>query len=145
MTYYTYGYNYPPKPYGDRQIGTPFSSIDDQQYFPTFPSEMFFQPYFYQGLNGHQPIIHPNPVHTLFEDPLYPIYDFPLNLPQTFSTLGFAPNLNDQQKPPGFIDMFKNKDGTVDLNKMISTAGQLMGTLNQFSAFLKGVSSLIKK
>lgn len=42
------------------------------------------------------------------------------------------------------MNSFKKTDGNLDFNKMVDTAGQLMGTMNQLSSLFKGVTSFIK-
>ncbi|MFC4182783.1 YppG family protein [Saccharococcus thermophilus] len=40
---------------------------------------------------------------------------------------------------------FKNSDGTYDINKMMSTMGQMINTVNQVNGMLKGLISTFKK
>jgi len=50
-------------------------------------------------------------------------------------------------RPPGFsllLNSFKNKDGTIDFQKMVNTAGQMVNTLNQVTGLIKGFSQIFK-
>jgi hypothetical protein len=50
-------------------------------------------------------------------------------------------------KPTGVqsvLNQFKTQDGSIDLNKMVNTAGQMMNTVNQVSSLVKGVGSVFK-
>lgn len=74
---------------------------------------------------------------------------FPTNSPSTFSPyptpypIGAMP----QQQSVGFqsvLSQFKKKDGTYDINKLMDTAGQMMGTVNQVSSIVKGLTKTFK-
>ncbi|MDQ0213651.1 hypothetical protein J2S13_000045 [Oikeobacillus pervagus] len=59
------------------------------------------------------------------------------------------PNGAPPQSPPiggmnTFMNSFKNKDGTIDYNKMINTAGQMINVVNQVSGMVKGFGGLFK-
>ncbi|SNX68186.1 YppG-like protein [Bacillus oleivorans] len=50
-----------------------------------------------------------------------------------------------KQKPGGSIlNSFKSQDGSIDLNKMINTAGQMMHAVQQVSTMVKGLGSMFK-
>ncbi|MFC4322699.1 YppG family protein [Litchfieldia salsa] len=62
-----------------------------------------------------------------------------------------APYPVNNQMPTGqptgiqsFMSQFKAEDGTYDYNKMMDTAGQMMGAVNQVSGLVKGISSVFK-
>lgn len=88
------------------------------------------------------------PIQALFDNPLYPVYNFenidPFAMNKQF--LQHLPPLEQQPKVEtnGIMKYFKTQDGTVDLNKMFTAAGQLMGTLNQLQAFIKGFKFMFK-
>ncbi|WP_031408766.1 YppG family protein [Geobacillus vulcani] len=46
---------------------------------------------------------------------------------------------------PSFLAQFKNSDGTYDINKMMSTVGQMINTVNQVNGVLKGLLGTFKK
>ncbi len=85
---------------------------------------------------------------TIFEDPLYsdsesipswlPEYPYP-NMPMN----PFAINLKPESTNL-LLQSFKGKDGQIDFNKMFSTAGQLMGIVNQVTGLVKGLAQLGK-
>ncbi|VEF48006.1 Uncharacterised protein [Bacillus freudenreichii] len=43
-----------------------------------------------------------------------------------------------------FLNSFKSQSGTLDLNKMMDTAGQMMNALTQVSNMAKGIGGLFK-
>ncbi|MEH7224327.1 YppG family protein [Bacillus sp. JJ1566] len=50
-----------------------------------------------------------------------------------------------QQKGGGTIlNQFKKKDGTYDINKMMDTAGQMVGAVNQVNSIVKGLTKTFK-
>ncbi|MGM9923392.1 MAG: YppG family protein [Bacillus sp. (in: firmicutes)] len=52
-----------------------------------------------------------------------------------------------KQQPSGFksiMNQFKTQDGSVDVTKMMNTAGQMMGTVNQVQSMFKGLGSFFK-
>ncbi|WP_077618557.1 YppG family protein [Bacillus sinesaloumensis] len=50
-----------------------------------------------------------------------------------------------KQKGAGSIlTQFKNKDGTYDINKMMDTAGQMVGAVNQVNSIVKGLTKTFK-
>ncbi|WP_078546152.1 YppG family protein [Litchfieldia alkalitelluris] len=56
-------------------------------------------------------------------------------------------NYPPQMSPGGFqsfMSQFKNENGTYDYNKMMDTAGQMMGAVNQISGLVKGFSGVFK-
>ncbi|WP_170007434.1 YppG family protein [Bacillus fonticola] len=44
----------------------------------------------------------------------------------------------------GLMSSFKNQEGTVDFNKMMDTAGQMMNAMNQVSGMVKGLGGMFK-
>jgi hypothetical protein len=113
------------------------------------PNNMFNP--FLMGLpqNPIEHPVNPLPIQTILDDPLYPIYNMnPYQPPSAFMQNQLLGLPNEEPPRPnsqkGLVEYFLGKDGNVDIDKMISTAGQLMGTLNQFTGLVKGVSSLFK-
>ena len=50
-------------------------------------------------------------------------------------------------QPSGFqsvLNQFKTQDGSVDVTKMMNTAGQMVNTFSQMSNVVKGVGGLFK-
>lgn len=52
-------------------------------------------------------------------------------------------NSNPQQAK-GFMAMFQDKNGQMDLDKMLSTVGQMANTYQQVSPIIKGIGSFMK-
>ncbi|WP_350346121.1 YppG family protein [Heyndrickxia faecalis] len=52
-------------------------------------------------------------------------------------------------KPPqmggSFLNSFKSQDGSIDFNKMVNTAGQMINAINQVSSMVKGLGGLFTK
>ncbi|MEH7385510.1 YppG family protein [Bacillus sp. JJ1521] len=44
----------------------------------------------------------------------------------------------------GVLNQFKKKDGTYDINKMMDTAGQMVGAVNQVNSIVKGLTKTFK-
>ncbi len=42
------------------------------------------------------------------------------------------------------LNSFKSQDGTVDINKMVNTAGQMMNAVTQVSSLVKGFGGMFK-
>ncbi|MBY0122631.1 YppG family protein [Bacillus sp. S/N-304-OC-R1] len=42
------------------------------------------------------------------------------------------------------LNSFKSQDGSIDFNKMMNTAGQMMNAVNQVSTLVKGLGGIIK-
>lgn len=59
------------------------------------------------------------------------------------------PKMNPIAKPKqsgvsSVMNSFKNQDGSMNMNKMMDTAGQVMSAVNQMSGMIKGVGSIFK-
>ncbi|MFS0645043.1 YppG family protein [Siminovitchia sp. 179-K 8D1 HS] len=122
-----------------------------------FPNYSFQQ----QTLNGHyiagagQPHHYgpPNTQPQLFQNPLQPEDD--KGASQQDYGVGPQPYQVPNQ-PPGFfpkpppsqlgtiLNSFKSQSGTLDINKMVDTAGQMMNALTQLSNMAKGIGGLFK-
>lgn len=115
---------YPPQPF--QQSGMPVQPMG-------YPAQIYQQ--------HPKKINSPNP----FENPLQPIQKRP-PLQQAFANP--YPNQQFIQKQPSgvksVLNQFKTQDGSIDINKMMNTAGQVMNTFGQVSAMVKGFSGMIK-
>lgn len=49
-----------------------------------------------------------------------------------------------QQPPAGVLSQFQNSSGQIDINKMLSTVGQLANTVQQVSPVIKQFGSIMK-
>ncbi|WP_249310208.1 YppG family protein [Bacillus sp. FJAT-49736] len=113
------------------------------------------QPYLngYQAFNGgnqlYNPLGNDHPMQQqLFQNPLQPAK-------QKESMNGYKPYTNPypkshfNTKPPGtgmnsIMNSFKSQDGSIDFNKMVNTAGQMMSAVNQVSTMIKGIGGIFK-
>ncbi|AEH53575.1 conserved hypothetical protein [Heyndrickxia coagulans 2-6] len=43
------------------------------------------------------------------------------------------------------MNSFKSQDGSIDFNKMVNTAGQMINAINQVSSMVKGLGGLFTK
>lgn len=90
----------------------------------------------------------------VFQNPLQPNEDLqPSVYPNQYSnSANFNPNPYPNQKfmpkqPTGIQSMmnsFKAQDGSVDINKMVNTAGQMMNAVSQVSSMVKGLGGVFK-
>lgn len=74
---------------------------------------------------------------TLQPPSFYNPYPTPYPKPTNFAPI-------QQKGIHSMMNSFKKTDGNLDFNKMVDTAGQLMGTMNQLSSLFKGVTSIFK-
>ncbi|NRD80533.1 hypothetical protein HPT25_24735 [Bacillus sp. BRMEA1] len=87
----------------------------------------------------------------LFQNPLQPAEDM-IHKPYTpyngNSVMNPYPKNNLLVKQPSgmqsFMNSFKSQDGSIDFNKMMNTAGQMMNAVNQVSSLVKGVGGMFK-
>lgn len=58
------------------------------------------------------------------------------------------PNQALMPKQPGglqtIMNSFKGQDGSIDINKMVNTAGQMMNAVSQVSSMIKGFGGMLK-
>jgi hypothetical protein len=83
--------------------------------------------------------------------PNYPGHLYhPMWQPPTFSpypTPYPKPHSSIKPQAPGWqsiMSQFKTKDGTYDINKMMSTMGQMVNAVNQVGTMIKGLSQTFK-
>lgn len=88
----------------------------------------------------------------IFQNPLQPQEEM-VQKPQYGPMNGYPvmnpyPKSSAIPKQPGgvqsFMNSFKSQDGTVDINKMVNTAGQMMNAVNQVSSLVKGFGGIFK-
>jgi hypothetical protein len=129
----------------------------------TLQSQNPYYPQQYQPLNqGYQPYIQQSSYQAypsmqkdsqfLFQNPLQPQEEIlPFQNQQHPSMNGCInpyPKQNLMPKQPGgmhsLINSFKSQDGSVDFNKMMNTAGQMMNAVTQVSSLVKGLGGMFK-
>lgn len=136
-------------PYGPGQPG--FPSYGQPGFMPSFNQ---YQPYGQavppQMLNGSGPSPSSSLKEQLFQNPLQPQYE-----PPAYAMPGGVeayvhpyPKHNAVAKQAGgmqtVLNSFKTQSGTLDINKMVNTAGQMMNAMTQFSSMLKGFGGIFK-
>lgn len=87
----------------------------------------------------------------LFQNPLQPTEEKmtnPFYSANPYPYMNPYPKQNWAVKQPGgiqsFMNSFKSQDGTVDLNKMVNTAGQMMNAVSQVTSLVKGFGGIFK-
>ncbi|MEH7117136.1 YppG family protein [Neobacillus vireti] len=130
MSYYPTNSYYPPQ-----------MQTFGQTYQPGFiPQNMNYQGQYTQKDNQF-----------LFQNPLQPKEELvqqpymPLN---GYQVMNPYPKNSFMPKQPGgmksLMNSFKSQDGSVDINKMVNTAGQMMNAVNQVSSLVKGFGGIFK-
>ena len=115
-----------------------------------------------QGINrpGAMPFIGPTSVMSppyslnIFQNPLQPLdqpqpyyYPNPVNNVANIYPNQYPKNAFNVKQPSGIssvMNSFKAQDGSVDINKMINTAGQMMNAVSQVSSMVKGLGGVLK-
>ena len=80
-----------------------------------------------------------------FENPLQPQVKRPPQQP--FANPYPQQQFMQKAQPSGFqsvLNQFKTQDGSMDVTKMMNTAGQMVNTVSQMTSVFKGVGSLFK-
>ncbi|WP_409270440.1 YppG family protein [Neobacillus sp. SCS-31] len=134
-----YGF-YPPQPM-DLGMGQP---LYQGGFYPgnSSPSGgLYGQPHGYYGEQGS---------HFLFQNPLE-AGGGDVQAPQTgfnpYFPMNPYPKNNLQPKQPGamsVLNSFKSQDGSLDITKMVNTAGQAINAVSQATALLKGLGGVFK-
>ncbi|WP_010284097.1 YppG family protein [Bacillus timonensis] len=91
-----------------------------------------YNPYSYMEYNmnsypGNNPYGYPPPIST----------PYPTGMEQGVDPM-------KQKGAGGILNQFKKKDGTYDINKMMDTAGQMVGAVNQVNSIVKGLTKTFK-
>jgi hypothetical protein len=89
---------------------------------------------------------------SVFQNPLQPVEQpYPQYYPQQFQngvSFNQYPNHAVMPKQPNgmktIMNSFKAQDGSVDINKMVNTAGQMMNAVTQVSSMIKGLGGMLK-
>lgn len=150
---YDYWYQLPV----DRNQPNPYLPLHQNYQWNTFQQQSPFYP--------QQPFENLGPQNTLFANQPYQqkdsqfLFSNPLQpheemVPNSYMPMnGMAmmnpyPQNNMMLKQPGgmhsFLNSFKSQDGSVDFNKMMNTAGQMMNAVSQVSTLVKGFGGMFK-
>lgn len=140
----------------------PYSSLMHNDNWQLYHSQNQYLPNQYQPFN--QNYIQPQQQYStqpnmykdsqfLFQNPLQPQEELFSNSNQyqpmnDFMNANPYPKQNFMPKPPGgmqsIMNSFKSQDGSIDFNKMVNTAGQMMTAVNQVSSLVKGLGGMFK-
>lgn len=80
-------------------------------------------------------------VKSMLENPLHPIYT---NSPHVYPNPPQVPPAGNAFGENPIVQAFKTENGSFDFQKIINTANQLLGTLQQTSSLLKGIGQFFK-
>ncbi|WP_051348679.1 YppG family protein [Peribacillus kribbensis] len=136
---------------GAHQYGSPADS-----YYTPFGSMMGEQSF--QGMNPYYSQM--NGIQMNQQMPMNPGYVNPFENPLQQGS-AYGPKVSGQapanpypaqntivkqqsQSFSSILNQFKTQDGSFDINKMMSTAGQMMNTMNQVSSIVKGFGGFFK-
>lgn len=97
------------------------------QYFPQKESQSLF----------HNPL---QPKEEQMPYPYMPMNGYPIMNP--YPKQSFIPKQSGGMQ--SILNSFKSQDGSVDLNKMISTAGQMANAVSQVTSLVKGFGGIFK-
>ncbi|RWZ52264.1 hypothetical protein EQV77_15155 [Halobacillus fulvus] len=62
----------------------------------------------------------------------------------TIENENFDPAFHTGAAPKGWMNYFQNEEGQLDFDKMMSTTGQVVKTVQQVSPIVKGIGSFVK-
>lgn len=127
-----------------------------QQQGSFYPQQ--FQPFSQSKQYGQTNMAYPNQSYVqkdsqyLFQNPLQPQKGMG---PSAYMPMNNYPVMNPYPKQQSiipkqqggmnsFINSFKSQDGSVDFNKMMNTAGQMMNAVNQVTSLVKGFGGFFK-
>lgn len=86
------------------------------------------------------------PVENILQNPLQPLPNYQQVQPIPMYQHPY-PKPHIPQKPlvtNSFLSSFKNKDGTINMNKMLDTAGLMLNAVSQVSSLIKGIGGVFK-
>ncbi|MEK4969501.1 YppG family protein [Cytobacillus sp. FSL R7-0696] len=117
--------------------------------YQTIPYGNMYPPQ--HDVNNHQPNYPLQDSPNYFHNPLEP-NEQPVNksynMQSQYNTMNPYPKQSFVAKQPNnvqsIMNSFKSQDGSLDFNKMMDTAGQMMNAVNQVSSMVKGVGGFFK-
>lgn len=117
----------------------PFQNVQQQPMtIGPFPGAMTQHPY----STAHQAFVQPL---SPFDNPLQPQVKRPPS--QAFVNPYPQQQFMQKAQPSGIqsvLNQFKTQDGSMDVTKMMNTAGQMVNTVSQMTSVFKGVGGLFK-
>ncbi|MEH7176639.1 YppG family protein [Neobacillus vireti] len=151
-----------------RNQPNPYQAVQGMEWHPYQQQNPYYQQPYPQSYQSYEPAYHPvgipqqvpkstgqyspKDAQFLFQNPLQPKEEMGPNhyMPQMndYSIMNPYPKPNAMLKHPGGIqsimNSFKSQDGTVDVNKMVNTAGQVVNAVTQVSSLVKGLGGIFK-
>ncbi len=133
--------------YGSAHIGNyPYQPMQNPQYNP-YPLQANYPYQHYEQQSS------PNSfANNVFQNPLEP--ELNQNYPKAGQSFSSNPYMNPYPKqsfipkqPSGvqsIMNSFKSQDGSLDINKMMDTAGSMVNAVSQVSSMVKGLGGMIK-
>ena len=120
--------------YGNELIHNHMPSQQNPYPYPPMPSNKMYPPMQIGG--GQSPFANPLQAKKVMQQPPGPS-------PNPYPKQQFM----QKAQPSGFqsiMNQFKTQDGSMDITKMMNTAGQMMGTVSQMQGMFKGLTGLFK-
>nr|WP_295973281.1 YppG family protein [uncultured Bacillus sp.] len=131
--------------------------VTSQAMLQNYPPFSDLDPHFQPAINGSPQAIYqqPNgiPAQQVFQNPLYSPEQEAAPEKQAMQPNGY-PFMNPYPKasflakqPSGMktvLNSFKAQDGSLDINKMVDTAGQMISAVNQVSSVVKNFGGMFK-
>ncbi|WP_407271768.1 YppG family protein [Radiobacillus sp. PE A8.2] len=109
------------------------------QYAPqNFQQQPFQQPFYSEQASQAQPTQVGATPYDHFAKPQQPAQWNNYFQPNGQQSMGW------NQKPNGIMNYFQDKEGQLDVDKMLGTVGQMANTVQQVSPLLKGLGSFMK-
>ncbi len=144
------------QPYPYQTYGMEWYPYQQQNPYYQQPYQPQYQPYETAYPPGGMPTnstgqFPPKNGQFLFQNPLQPQEEI---IPNQMAQMNGYQGMNPYPKPNGMIkqpggiqslmNSFKSQDGTVDVNKMVNTAGQMVSAVSQVSSLVKGLGGIFK-
>lgn len=132
---------YPQPPFGPRPMQAPYPNQNSFSSFQGVPNQMNMNMMQPQPVDQQEmkPPIFPSPYEQFSKPPQPNQWNPYYSLEQQY------PQYGQMQGPNGLMQYFQDKNGQVDIDKMLSTMGQVANTANQFSPLVKSLGSLFMK
>jgi len=145
-----------PIPYQGQPMNYDWMGYQQQNHY--YPQSMQTYGQNYQPGYIPQNMPYPNPPYIqkdaqfLFQNPLQPKEEIQQQQPHMptggYPMMNPYPKNSFVPKQPGgmqsIMNSFKSQDGSVDINKMVNTAGQMMNAVSQVSSLVKGLGGIFK-
>lgn len=148
--YHSNGYPMQPMNHYNQPIMPQYGmNIPNPSYAMNTHGPDMYDPYHYPYQYASQdafPSLQQNQSMKLFQNPLEPDDDYQFSqYGKQQAYLNMYPRPPQIPKPSSTIlQSFKSQDGSLDLNKMVNTAGSLINAINQVSGMAKSLTGIFK-